>query len=124
MAKKYLYLILLFGFLQCCIVTQAQSTVEPVVEVKQGLLMGKTVTFSEHEFVNIHKEIDVYLGVPFAEPPVRFEYPVEKSAWNGTWNATYTRPDCYQNKIYNNEVAFQPSEDCLYLHIYAPKGVS
>ena len=86
--------------------------------------MGKTVTFSEHEFINIHKEIDVYLGVPFAEPPVRFEYPVEKSAWNGSWNATYTRPDCYQNKIYNNEVAFQPSEDCLYLNIYAPRGVS
>ena len=120
MAKKYLHLILLFGLLQCCIVAQAQ----PMVEVKQGLLMGKTVTFSEHEFINIDKEIDVYLGVPYAEPPVRFEYPVEKSAWNGTWNATYTRSDCYQNAFYNNEVAFQPSEDCLYLNIYVPRGVS
>ena len=40
--------------------------------------MGKTVMFSEHEFINIDRELDVYEGVPFAEPPVRFEYPREK----------------------------------------------
>ena len=113
--------LLLGAFIQIhAVIAQAQ----PMVEVQQGTLIGKTVTFSEHEFINIDKEIDIYLGVPYAEPPVRFEYPVEKSAWNGTWNATYARPGCYQNKIYKNAFEIDVSEDCLYLNIFVPRGVS
>ena len=73
---------------------------------------------------NIDRELDVYEGVPFAEPPVRFEHPVKKAAWDGTWNATYVRPSCYQQSLYVIKDQLELSEDCLYLNIYVPNGVS
>ena len=119
MLRQILYFILLM-------VTVAihQNGAEPLVEVEQGILMGKTVMFSENEFINIDRELDVYEGVPFAEPPVRFEHPVKKSAWDGTWNATYVRPSCYQQSLYVIKDQLELSEDCLYLNIYVPNGVS
>ena len=101
-----------------------QINAQPSVVVEQGTLMGKTVMFSEHEFINIDRELDVYEGVPFAEPPVRFEYPVKKTAWSGTWDATYVRPSCYQQSRFVDRDGLQVSEDCLYLNIYVPNGVS
>ena len=100
------------------------TNAQPLAEVEQGPVMGKTVLFSEHEYINVDKELDVYLGVPFAEPPVRFEHPVKKSAWDGTWNASYIRPTCYQDSLYTAKDQLEVSEDCLYLNIYVPHGVS
>ncbi|XP_072039270.1 acetylcholinesterase-like [Amphiura filiformis] len=100
------------------------SNAQPIVEVEQGLLMGKTVMFSEHEYINIDREIDVYEGVPFAEPPVRFEHPVKKTTWDGTYNATYLRPSCYQESLTVVKDQLEVSEDCLYLNIYVPHGIS
>ncbi|XP_071788164.1 cholinesterase-like [Asterias amurensis] len=97
---------------------------QPQVTVEQGALFGTTVTFQEDEFINITKNIDVFKGIPFAEPPVgslRFRAPVEKSSWGSeVYNATYFRYACIQgsggqNSIYTNE-------DCLYLNIYAPSS--
>ncbi len=100
----------------------ANTQAQPVVQVEQGMLLGKTVLFSEQEYINIDRELDVYEGVPFAEPPIRFEYPVKKAAWNGTYNATYVRPSCYQVSPYVE--GLEVSEDCLYMNIYVPRGVS
>ena len=102
----------------------SNSYAQPIVEVEQGFLMGKTVTFSEHEYINIDKELDVYEGIPFAESPVRFEYPVKKTAWDGTYNATYLRPSCFQDSLWVIMDQLEVSEDCLYLNIYVPHGVS
>ena len=97
---------------------------QPQVTVEQGALFGTTETFQENGFINITKNIDVFKGIPFAEPPVgalRFRAPVEKSSWGSeVYNATYFRYACIQgnggqNTIYTNE-------DCLYLNIYAPSS--
>ncbi|XP_072039269.1 acetylcholinesterase-like [Amphiura filiformis] len=110
-----------FGLL---LIVTSSNAQQPIVEVEQGLLMGKTVMFSEHEYINVDREIDVYEGVPFAEPPVRFEHPVKKTTWDGTYNATYVRPSCYQESLYVIKDQLEVSEDCLYLNIYAPRGIT
>jgi len=60
-------------------------------------------------------------GVPFAEPPVRFQPPEEIADWS-TWAPTYDainpREACVSNKGSND--AQGGSEDCLYLDIYMP----
>ncbi|XP_072038917.1 acetylcholinesterase-like isoform X2 [Amphiura filiformis] len=123
MTRQYIY----FGFWLGCLLSLlnfATIQAQPEVVVEQGPLIGKTVVFSEHEYINIVKEIDVYEGVPFAEPPVRFEHPVKKAAWNGIYNATYTRPICYQDIFYTPKDGSEISEDCLYMNIYVPRGIT
>ncbi|XP_072039265.1 acetylcholinesterase-like [Amphiura filiformis] len=116
-----------FGFAIACLLSitcLATIQAQPVVRVEQGLLMGKTVMFSEQEYINIDRELDVYEGVPFAEPPVRFEHPVKKMTWDGTYNATYVRPSCYQDSLFSRADGLEVSEDCLYLNMYVPHGIT
>ncbi|XP_038069155.1 cholinesterase 1-like [Patiria miniata] len=110
---------LLLGLFVTLSIVQSQ----PIVTVEQGTLMGTTETFEESEFIGVNKTIDVFKGVPFAEPPtgpLRFKPPSAKQPWDGTYNATYFRDACVQR-----EFPLQPlpsmSEDCLHLNIYAPR---
>ena len=72
---------------------------------------------------------ETYLGIPFAEPPLnelRWQPASEVQPWNGTWNATYYRPECIQVSSYNTDgdgPFVQDDEDCLYLNIFVPHGV-
>ncbi|KAJ8036005.1 Acetylcholinesterase 1 [Holothuria leucospilota] len=70
----------------------------PYVTVQQGRLFGETVEFDED---GTSKQVDVFKGIPFAEPPVRFSAPQPKSTWVGDWNATYHRPSCVQSLPFN-----------------------
>ncbi|PIK40998.1 putative cholinesterase 2 [Apostichopus japonicus] len=94
----------------------------PVVNINNGAVVGETVRFTESTYISVDKDINVFRGIPFAEPPVgslRWQNPVPKSNWVGTWNATYYRPICPQalpSKTGNEE-------DCLYLNLYAPAQV-
>ncbi len=95
---------------------------KPIVTVEQGQIRGETIHF-EDDFLNIQKDIDVFLGIPYAEPPVgdrRFEAPLPKAPWSADdiYNATYPRDICMQGPpIYDATM----SEDCLHLNVYAPK---
>ncbi|XP_077999148.1 neuroligin-4, X-linked-like [Glandiceps talaboti] len=72
--------------------------------------------------------LDVYLGVPFAAPPIgdtRFAAPKHPDPWGGVLDTYVRKPACTQT----NECCFGPpcfdppdgiDEDCLYLNIYAP----
>ena len=67
----------------------------------------------------------VFLGIPFAAPPVgdmAFKHPLPPSPWNGTLEATSGSCNPIQAKggfyIGNN------SQDCLYLNVFAPEGVT
>ena len=94
------------------------SDAQPTVTVQQGAVAGTAERFQESQFIGVDKTVDVFKGVPFAEPPVgsrRFQPPVAKGSWDGTYNATYFRDSCPQSTY-----AIQYSEDCLYLNIYAP----
>ena len=95
---------------------------QPTVRVEQGLILGKTVHF-ENEFLGIEKDLDLYLSIPYAEPPVgerRFALPLPKEPWGEeeVYNATYFRDICMQAG--DEPYPFPMSEDCLYLNVYAP----
>ena len=77
-----------------------------------------------------------YLGVPFAKAPVgdlRWKAPVKNDTWDGVYEATSFRNKAIQtegsvppwDKDFYDDPAYNPptSEDCLFLHIYAPKNV-
>ncbi|XP_072049932.1 cholinesterase 2-like [Amphiura filiformis] len=93
---------------------------QPTVMVEQGKILGETIRF-ENDYLDIQKDIDVFLGIPYAEPPVgerRFKAPLPKEPWSGdeVYNATYTRDICVQT----TEEPFPMSEDCLHLNVYVP----
>ena len=95
---------------------------QPTVQVEQGQIQGKTVPF-HNEYLDIHEDIDVFLGIPYAEPPVgegRFSPPLPKDPWgeDEVYNATYNRDICVQTGL--EAVFFSQSEDCLHLNVYAP----
>jgi len=88
------------------------------------------------------KTVHVYLGVPYAEPPIgelRFRKPKKLNSWLDVYSADTQPPKCIQMKdsrynfdINNNNVygwnnynhfeKIPESEDCLYLNIYVPQG--
>ncbi len=75
-----------------------------------------------------------YRGIPYAEAPVgdlRWKAPQKKVPWNGVLKADSFRNKCmqetlpselYDKEFYDDSSFSGPkSEDCLYLHIWAPK---
>ncbi|KFZ19331.1 hypothetical protein V502_03705 [Pseudogymnoascus sp. VKM F-4520 (FW-2644)] len=69
---------------------------------------------------------DAFLGVPFAEPPVRdlrLRHPVSYNTTYTAYNATSQPPSCPGYGGF--DVGIGPmNEDCLYLNIVAPSGAS
>lgn len=87
------------------------------VSVDSGKVAGTVVS----------PKVKVYLGIPFAAPPVRanrWRAPQPVAPWRGIYTANETKPECVQglrspsiNHYFGEEAA---SEDCLYLNIWAP----
>ncbi|XP_072049224.1 cholinesterase-like isoform X2 [Amphiura filiformis] len=96
---------------------------QPTVRVEQGKILGEGIRF-ENDYLDIQKDIDLFLGIPYAEPPVgerRFKAPLPKAPWSEDeiYNATYYRDICVQKRSLQS-YGFTTSEDCLYLNVYAP----
>ncbi|XP_071826178.1 cholinesterase-like isoform X2 [Apostichopus japonicus] len=108
----------------CLLFTSAKAT-DITVDVEQGTLLGNTEDFVENEYINVSMKIDIFKGVPYAEPPKRFMPPEPKQSWEGTFNATSFSDWCpqYLNPSFFN-ISSPQSEDCLYLNIYAPNGLT
>ncbi|KFQ44489.1 Fatty acyl-CoA hydrolase precursor, medium chain, partial [Nestor notabilis] len=101
----------------------------PEVVTKYGTVRGYQFKVDAAE-----KSVNVFLGVPFAKPPVgplRFSEPQPPEPWKGVRDATSYPPMCLQDKkegqfcsdyITNRKekVILQMSEDCLYLNVYTP----
>nr|XP_058899033.1 thyroglobulin isoform X16 [Kogia breviceps] len=71
------------------------------------------------------KQVDQFLGVPYATPPLagsRFRAP-EPLNWTGSWDATKPRASCWQPGV---RTPSSPgiSEDCLYLNVFVPQNVA
>ncbi|XP_067206670.1 uncharacterized protein [Linepithema humile] len=105
------------------------------VRVKEGRLRGVIVQPRTNYNMQL---VDVFLGVPYAEPPVgsfRFSPPRSPQPWRGVRQSQEFAPVCPQ-VLPNLREEVKPgryeylerhlpylknqSEDCLYLNIYAP----
>ncbi|XP_037371738.1 carboxylesterase 4A [Talpa occidentalis] len=121
--------ILCLSLLLCLMVQTALGdlhTKKPLVATKYGLLQGKQMHVAK-------TNINVFLGVPFAKPPVgtrRFTAPEAPEPWKGIRHATTHAPACLQESwgqvtsmYFSTGRRYQWlrfSEDCLYLDVYAP----
>ena len=86
------------------------------VEIKNGKINGKTVTFDE-------QEVHMFLGIPYAEPPVgelRFKKPLPKTSWSEPIDATQWTSPCHQTTHAKDFLNDSLSEDCLHLNIWSP----
>ncbi|XP_052022413.1 carboxylesterase 1C-like isoform X1 [Apodemus sylvaticus] len=109
------------------------SSSPPVVDTKQGKVLGKYVSLEGFE-----KPVAVFLGVPFAKPPLgslRFAPPEPVEPWSVVKNATSYPPMCSQNAVAGQQLSdmfntrkesipLEFSEDCLYLNIYSPADLT
>jgi para-nitrobenzyl esterase len=89
---------------------------------KTGIIKTKSGNIQGYK----EKGIDIFKGIPFAEPPIdylRFCPPVAKEPWDGVFDATQYGACAYQG-LSNLEEWFgkleNQSEDCLNLNIWTP----
>jgi para-nitrobenzyl esterase len=86
------------------------------VKTEQGKVQGKTINDGK---------VKAFLGLPYAAPPIgdmRWKAPEAPAKWKGKRDATKFGARCAQNHVYEDMI-FQdagPSEDCLFLNVYAP----
>lgn len=91
----------------------------PTVHLKNGSYYGLRNAFYGQ---------DMFLGMPYAQPPLgplRFNNPVPlNSTWSDMRNATQYSPECYgygsDDWVYGNLL----SEDCLTINVIRPSGLS
>lgn len=112
-----------------------------IITLKQGDVRGRILRPKKYPFF---KEVEVYLGIPYAAPPVaslRFMPPGAPPSWTDTYNAFEMKPVCPQmfpdsnsnigsrNRVSPERSIFiqkmkpflkDESEDCLYLNVYVP----
>ncbi len=106
--------------LVCLFAAAGVTAAEPAAQaigVDGGLIDGKV----------LDSDVQAYLGVPFAAPPVRelrWREPQPVASWTGVRHADRFAPECLQplrgrsqNHYFGEEAI---SEDCLYLNLWAP----
>ncbi|XP_017785942.1 PREDICTED: neuroligin-4, X-linked-like [Nicrophorus vespilloides] len=134
-------LVLAALFIGCNAFTKNAKISTRIVQTRYGRLQGLVLPMDQHRYL---KPIEVFLGVPYATPPVlsnRFSPTRAPSPWDGVRVSDKLGPVCPQKlpDISNETAALErmpkgrleylkrllpylknQSEDCLYLNIYAP----
>lgn len=99
--------------------TSIRQEAAPSVQVRNGSYYGQ---------FNANYNQDMFLGIPYAQPPVddlRFRPPQPLSTtWNGTRNATEYSPQCFGYGSDTWVLGNYVSEDCLTINVVRPHGVS
>ncbi|XP_068017759.1 fatty acyl-CoA hydrolase precursor, medium chain-like [Melanerpes formicivorus] len=127
--KGLALLSLLLTIAGTALVATGQEAEQPEVETKSGRVRGYQFHVDAAE-----KSVNIFLGLPFAKPPVgplRFSEPQPPAPWKGVRDATSYPPMCLQEKAVGQhlsdlttnrkeKVVLQVSEDCLYLNVYTP----
>jgi para-nitrobenzyl esterase len=72
-------------------------------------------------------QVRSFIGIPYATPPVgvlRWKPPQPVAPWPGVRKAVDFGPRCMQTRVYSDMVFRDagPSEDCLYLNVWAPES--
>jgi para-nitrobenzyl esterase len=87
----------------------------PTVVVTGGSVRGVTTVDG----------IALFRSIPFARPPVgelRWKSPMPVEAWEGIRDVSDDAPPCLQSPLgWNDSLAKESSEDCLYLQIRTPR---
>ncbi|GAB1293470.1 Carboxylesterase 1D [Apodemus speciosus] len=123
---------LIWLFLAACTAWGYPSS-PPVVNTVKGKVLGKYVSLE-----GFAQPVAVFLGVPFAKPPLdslRFAPPQPAEPWSFVKNTTSYPPMCSQDavggqvlsELFTNRkenIPLQFSEDCLYLNIYTPADLT
>lgn len=128
------------ALLLCSLITTVVSAPvdnEPTVTLASGVVIGTTTKPTNQP--SLTASANAYLGVPFAKsPPVRFSPPEAVTPWSTPLQAQNIKPACIQQfsgtgdirartiEYFNNPTYPPPeeSEDCLYLNVYTPPGVT
>ncbi|XP_016076494.1 PREDICTED: liver carboxylesterase 1 isoform X2 [Miniopterus natalensis] len=124
---------LVLGSLTACTAWAGHPPSPPVVDTAQGQVLGKYVSLE-----GFAQPVAVFLGVPFAKPPLgplRFTPPQPAEPWTFVKNTTSHPPMCSQNPVTAQVLSelfsltkegtpFRFSEDCLYLNIYTPADLT
>uniref|UniRef100_A0A8D2Q232 Carboxylic ester hydrolase n=1 Tax=Zosterops lateralis melanops TaxID=1220523 RepID=A0A8D2Q232_ZOSLA len=106
---------------ECLSLHQRQNGAEPEVTTALGRLRG-----TQTNVKGTDKLVNVFLGIPFAKAPLgslRFSSPEPPEPWTGLFiylSLLKTAEKSFKEK----HLAFQTSEDCLYLNVYSPAGSS
>jgi para-nitrobenzyl esterase len=90
----------------------ALAAAHGVIHTEGGDLVGTTMG-----------EMNAYLGIPYAAPPVgelRWRAPQRAHHWHGVLDAIQFAPHCPQNASPFGQAS--QTEDCLYLNVYTPRG--
>ncbi|XP_069312841.1 liver carboxylesterase 1-like isoform X3 [Eulemur rufifrons] len=105
----------------------------PVVATVHGKVLGKYVRLE-----GFAQPVAVFLGVPFAKPPLgslRFAPPQPAEPWRSVKNTSSYPPMCPQDPVAGQllsnllsnrkeNITLKFSEDCLYLNIYTPADLT
>jgi hypothetical protein len=99
----------------CLIINYIEANDEISVTTKPQKFVGLKKTIDE-------KEIDYFLGIPYAEPPIgklRFKIP-KPFKYDKPINATKWPNVCYQNYPITHPMftSHNMSEDCLYIYLF------
>jgi para-nitrobenzyl esterase len=112
--RKNLWMALVLTAVSCGAATALAAGL--TVATVGGRVAGKTINDGK---------VRAFLGLPYAAPPVgalRWRAPEPAAAWKGVRDATKFAPHCVQGVVFPDMVFEDgaPSEDCLYLNVYAP----
>jgi para-nitrobenzyl esterase len=123
MRKRLLSLTILFAALALILasggagISAANDSKEPsrVVKIEAGKVRGV-----------VSGGLEIFKGIPYAAPPVgnlRWSPPQPVKRWKGVRAATDLAPDCMQRPYRSDAAPLRttPSEDCLYLNVWAPR---
>ncbi|XP_043837720.1 cocaine esterase-like [Dromiciops gliroides] len=120
--------VLSLGVLGLLIPAQGHNTDDLIKTTESGQIQGTHISIKGTD-----KGVNVFLGIPFAKPPVgdlRFSPPQPSDSWSNVRDATSHPSMCFQDVTVLEKLLnlmkipiplTSPSEDCLYLNIYTPE---
>uniref|UniRef100_A0AC35U276 Carboxylic ester hydrolase n=1 Tax=Rhabditophanes sp. KR3021 TaxID=114890 RepID=A0AC35U276_9BILA len=108
---------------------EVRVDVDVTVALPLGNVTGMTVDLGNDKTTPFYGKADVFLGIPFAQPPIgslRFKYPVNITKFTSNPFIAKRQPQLCPQAVNatTGQLDQYQSEDCLYLNIITPKASS